>query len=65
VLVPGMGAQGGTPADLRSVFRGVKGLLLPSYSREVLAAGPSVEGLREAAARSLDDCRKVLNYPIL
>jgi orotidine-5'-phosphate decarboxylase len=65
VLVPGMGAQGGTPADLRSVFRGVKGLLLPSYSREVLAAGPSVEGLREAAARSLDECRKVLNYPIL
>jgi orotidine-5'-phosphate decarboxylase len=65
VLVPGMGAQGGAPADLRSVFAGVKGLLLPSYSREILAAGPSVEGLREAAARSLDDCRKVLNYPIL
>jgi orotidine-5'-phosphate decarboxylase len=65
VLVPGMGAQGGSPADLRIVFAGVKGLLLPSYSREVLAAGPSAEGLREAARRSLDDCRKVLNYPIL
>jgi orotidine-5'-phosphate decarboxylase len=65
VLVPGMGAQGGSPADLRSVFDGVKGLLLPSYSREVLAAGPSIDGLRAAAARSLDDCRKVLNYPIL
>jgi orotidine-5'-phosphate decarboxylase len=65
VLIPGMGAQGGTPADLRSVFAGVKGLLLPSYSREVLAAGPTVEGLRKAASRSLHDCRKVLNYPIL
>jgi orotidine-5'-phosphate decarboxylase len=65
VLVPGMGAQGGSPADLRSVFAGVKGLLLPSYSREVLAAGPGVNGLRDAASRSLDDCRKVLNYPIL
>jgi orotidine-5'-phosphate decarboxylase len=65
VLVPGMGTQGGSPTDLRSVFAGVKGLLLPSYSREVLAAGPSIEGLRQAASRSLDDCRKVLNYPIL
>jgi len=31
----------------------------------VLAAGPSIEGLRQAASRSLEDCRKVLNYPIL
>jgi orotidine-5'-phosphate decarboxylase len=65
VLVPGMGTQGGAPTDLVSVFAGVKGLLLPSYSREVLAAGPAVEAIRAAAARSLDDCRKVLNYPIL
>jgi orotidine-5'-phosphate decarboxylase len=65
VLVPGMGTQGGSPEDLRSVFVGVNGLLLPSYSREVLAAGPGAEGLREAAQRSLDDCRKVLKYPFL
>jgi orotidine-5'-phosphate decarboxylase len=65
VLVPGMGAQGGAPGDLRSVFAGVNGLLLPSYSREILAAGPNPVALRDAAIRSLDDCRKVLNYPVL
>lgn len=65
VLVPGLGAQGGTAADLPRVFAGLKGLVLPSYSREVLAGGPTVAGLREAAARSLDDCRKVLNFPVL
>jgi orotidine-5'-phosphate decarboxylase len=62
VLVPGLGAQGGTPADLRTVFPGLLGLLLPSYSREVLGQGPTVEDLRAAAKRSLDDCRNVLNF---
>jgi len=65
VLAPGLGAQGATPADLPTVFAGLKGVVLPSYSREVLAHGPSVVGLREAAARSLAECRKVLNYPTL
>jgi orotidine-5'-phosphate decarboxylase len=63
VLVPGLGAQGGVADDLAVVLSGVKGLVLPSYSREVLAQGPSVAALRQAAARSLDDCRKVLKYP--
>jgi len=65
VLAPGLGAQGAIPADLPTVFAGLKGVVLPSYSREVLAHGPSVVGLREAAARSLAECRKVLNYPAL
>jgi orotidine-5'-phosphate decarboxylase len=65
VLVPGLGAQGAVAGDLVAVLQGVNGLVIPSYSREVLAQGPTVTGLREAAARSLDDCRKVLDYPVL
>jgi orotidine-5'-phosphate decarboxylase len=47
---PGLGAQGGTPADLRTVFGKSVRNVLPSYSREVLAAGPDVGALRAAAA---------------
>jgi orotidine-5'-phosphate decarboxylase len=50
LLAPGLGAQGGTPADLRTVFGKSVRNVLPSYSREVLAAGPDVGGLRAAAA---------------
>lgn len=50
LLAPGLGAQGATPADLRTVFGKSVRNVLPSYSREVLAAGPSVAGLRASAA---------------
>jgi orotidine-5'-phosphate decarboxylase len=50
MLSPGLGAQGGTPADLRTVFGKSVRNVLPSYSREVLAAGPDVGALRAAAA---------------
>ena len=50
VLVPGVGAQGGTVADVRRLF-GVRPGLLPSVSRGVLRAGPDVTALRSAAAR--------------
>jgi orotidine-5'-phosphate decarboxylase len=63
VLAPGLGAQGAGPDDLR-IFADVDGLVLPSYSREVLAAGPSIDGLRRAAARAGQECQKVLKYPI-
>jgi orotidine-5'-phosphate decarboxylase len=65
VLAPGLGAQGGAAADLAVVFDGLNGLVLPSYSREILARGPSVGALREAAERSLMECRKVLKSHIL
>ncbi len=54
LLAPGFGAQGGTPEDLRRLFDGVSARVLASSSREVLAAGPDVEALREAAARAAD-----------
>jgi orotidine-5'-phosphate decarboxylase len=54
LLAPGIGAQGATAADLRAVFGSAIGDVLPSSSREVLSGGPTVSGLREAAARALD-----------
>ncbi|SCG60105.1 orotidine-5'-phosphate decarboxylase [Micromonospora echinaurantiaca] len=60
LLSPGLGAQGATPADLRLVFGSSLPTVLPSYSREVLGAGPDVDALRAAADRALADCRAAL-----
>ncbi|NYJ07887.1 orotidine-5'-phosphate decarboxylase [Petropleomorpha daqingensis] len=50
VLAPGLGAQGGSVADVRRLFgAGVR--VLPSVSRDVLAAGPDPAALRAAADR--------------
>jgi len=49
ILVPGVGAQGGTPADVRRLFGDLPGVL-PAVSRGLLRAGPDVAGLRAAAA---------------
>jgi len=54
-LVPGIGAQGGTADDVRRIFGGQLSAVLPSVSREVLRAGPSVPALRAAARRVLED----------
>ena len=54
LLVPGIGAQGGTADDVRRIFAGVLDLVLPSSSREVLGAGPDPGRLRAAVGRSLD-----------
>ncbi|QGG41687.1 orotidine-5'-phosphate decarboxylase [Aeromicrobium yanjiei] len=51
LLVPGLGAQGGTPDDIRRLFGGVLDNVIASTSRGVLAAGPDVQGLRDSAAR--------------
>nr|WP_296075681.1 orotidine-5'-phosphate decarboxylase [uncultured Actinoplanes sp.] len=60
LLAPGLGAQGATPADLRAVFGKNLRNVLPSYSREVLMAGPNVSELRAAAQRAADECRAAL-----
>ncbi|GAB2933115.1 orotidine-5'-phosphate decarboxylase [Micromonospora polyrhachis] len=60
LLAPGLGAQGASAADLRTVFGRDLSTVLPSYSREVLNAGPDVSGLRSAFDRVLADCRAVL-----
>ena len=47
LLAPGFGAQGGTVEDLQRIFAGVTDRVLPTTSREVLAAGPTVAALVE------------------
>ena len=60
LLAPGLGAQGATPADLRTVFGDVLADVVPAMSREVLRHGPDVRALREAASRAAADCRAAL-----
>ncbi len=60
LLAPGLGAQGATAADLRVVFGSALPAVLPSYSREVLGAGPDETALRAAADRASADCRAAL-----
>jgi orotidine-5'-phosphate decarboxylase len=50
ILAPGLGAQGGSVADLRRLF-GTGRAVVPTVSRDVLAAGPDVAALRAAADR--------------
>jgi orotidine-5'-phosphate decarboxylase len=47
-LVPGIGAQGGTAADVRRIFGDAASTVLPSVSREVLRHGPDPTALRDA-----------------
>jgi orotidine-5'-phosphate decarboxylase len=60
LLAPGLGTQGGTPDDLRTIFGESLQNVLPSYSREVLGAGPDVASLRAAASRAAAACRAAL-----
>jgi orotidine-5'-phosphate decarboxylase len=54
VLVPGIGAQGGTADDVRRIFGPQLRAVLPSVSREVLRAGPDESALRTAVERQRD-----------
>jgi orotidine-5'-phosphate decarboxylase len=49
LLAPGFGAQGGTVADLHRVFGPSVRRVVPTTSRDVLAAGPDVAALQAAA----------------
>ena len=51
LLVPGLGAQGGTVDDIQRLFGAVIDQVIPSTSRGVLAAGPDVQALRDSVAR--------------
>lgn len=60
LLVPGIGAQGGTVEDVRRLFGEVLGAVLPSSSREILSAGPDLDSLHDAARRTNDALRALL-----
>ncbi|MBN9739029.1 MULTISPECIES: orotidine-5'-phosphate decarboxylase [unclassified Pseudonocardia] len=49
VLVPGLGAQGASPADVVARFAGTAGPVLPVAARSVLRAGPDPVALQDAA----------------
>ena len=51
LLVPGVGAQGGTVGSVQRIFGEAARHVIPSTSREVLGAGPDLAGLRSATAR--------------
>lgn len=51
ILVPGIGAQGGTIESLDSLFGVAAAHVLPSASREVMKAGPDREALRSVTER--------------
>jgi orotidine-5'-phosphate decarboxylase len=57
ILVPGVGAQGGTIDDVRRIFGAAAANVAPSTSRDVLRHGPSVQALRDAARRTNDEFR--------
>ncbi|PTT68959.1 orotidine-5'-phosphate decarboxylase, partial [Arthrobacter sp. HMWF013] len=57
ILAPGLGAQGATAADLRRTFGAAYPQVLGTSSRDILAAGPAAQGLRDAALRTLDGLR--------
>jgi orotidine-5'-phosphate decarboxylase len=49
-LAPGLGAQGAGPADVARTFADCPDRVMPSASRSLLAAGPGLAALRDAAA---------------
>ncbi|YCH08517.1 orotidine-5'-phosphate decarboxylase [Arthrobacter sp. alpha11c] len=57
ILAPGLGAQGATPADLRSTFGAAYPTVLATSSRGILAAGPTRAALRAATQETLDGLR--------
>jgi orotidine-5'-phosphate decarboxylase len=54
LLVPGIGAQGGTVADVRRIFGAACQHVLPSSSREILAAGPDKKRLHDAVSAAAE-----------
>lgn len=60
LLAPGVGAQGGTPDDVRRVFGAAARNVLPSTSRQVLGAGPDLAALRDACDRANDEFATLL-----
>ncbi|HET8600629.1 MAG TPA: orotidine-5'-phosphate decarboxylase [Segeticoccus sp.] len=60
LLAPGLGAQGATAADLRTVFGAAAPQVLASASRSVLAAGPDARALRRAARHTAEELAREL-----
>jgi orotidine-5'-phosphate decarboxylase len=53
ILAPGVGAQGGTAADVRRIFGTAAPNVISSSSRELLTAGPDPQALADAARKAV------------
>lgn len=60
ILAPGFGAQGATADDLYRVFAGVEDQVLVNSSRGILAAGPEVKDLKQAASQAREQLLEAL-----
>lgn len=60
LLLPGLGAQGGSFDDVAARFAACKSRVLPSASRSVLARGPGLESLRTAVREHCEQARALL-----
>lgn len=54
ILMPGVGAQGGTADDVRRLAGDALRAVVPNVSREILRAGPGVAELRAAVGRTIE-----------
>lgn len=54
ILMPGVGAQGGTADDVRRLAGDALYAVVPNVSREILRAGPGVAALRAAVGSTLE-----------
>jgi orotidine-5'-phosphate decarboxylase len=52
ILAPGLGAQGGRPADLERVFGPARNLVLATASRAIAGAGPDPDRVAQAVRQS-------------
>jgi orotidine-5'-phosphate decarboxylase len=57
LLVPGIGAQGATIADVRANFAAHFSRVIPSMSRSIARAGPDADGLRRQVLRHIAEIR--------
>jgi len=60
LLAPGLGAQGGTFADVAARFADARERVIPSSSRGVLSAGPDAARLSEAIKRHVHEAAEAL-----
>jgi len=60
LLAPGIGAQGGTPADLPRVFGAAVRQVVPNVSRGVLRHGPDIGALRASSDLFAEEIRVAL-----
>ena len=60
LLAPGIGTQGGRPEDLPRIFGSAVRSVVPAVSRELLAVGPSITKLRDAADALNERCARAV-----